>query len=244
MADTFWYFVMVPMVYLALAWCLVGIVIKIKNILSAPKMPYTLRIFPEGTGSDDPPKSPLWGAVVDSFTMPSIRKINPVFWFFLIVFHIVFVVLVIAHLDLLPAIRISSEKSAHMIGYGFVGLAATICVLYFLFRRFRAPVREVSVPGDFLILFLLFCIMITGDVISWGNSWTDSGFVITKQDFGQYLSSLVHLTFEDPKKYMAGGHYSVIGTHVLLANLFFIFLPFSKMMHMFFAVPLNKLRRG
>ena len=69
----------------------------------------------------------------------------------------------------------------------------TVSIVYFLLRRFRTPVRELSVPADYLLLFLLFCIFITGDVISWGNSWSPDGFVITKQDLGAYLSGLVEV---------------------------------------------------
>jgi nitrate reductase gamma subunit len=100
------------------------------------------------------------------------------------------------------------------------------------------------VPGDYLVLVLLLAAVITGDTISWGNSWSESGFVMTKADFGSYLDSLLKFTWADPRQFLSGSHYAVIGTHVLLANLFLIFLPFSKIMHFAFAVPLNKLRRG
>jgi nitrate reductase gamma subunit len=235
---------MVPMVYLAVAWCLAGIVVNIVGVLKAPSQPPTLRIFPVGQGPDDPPGGPLAGAFWDAFTMPSVRKYQPLLWVFLIVFHVSIVMLILAHLDILPQINIMSAQSEHMIGNGAVGVVITACILYFLFRRFRSPVREVSVPGDYLILVLLLAIALSGDIISWGNSWTDSGFVMTKKDFGLYLDSLLRFTFADPRQFLTGSHYAVIGAHVLLANLFMIFLPLSKIMHFAFAVPLNKLRRG
>jgi nitrate reductase gamma subunit len=244
MADTFWYIVMVPMVYLSLVWCIVWTVINIVKTLNAPALPRTLRIFPEGKGPDDPPESPLAGAFIDSFTMPTIRLFNPVFWWFLTFFHVALAILVLAHFDLLPQINIMPAKSPHMIGWGGIGVVFTVSLVYFLFRRFRGPVREVSVPGDFLILFLLICAAVSGDIISWGNSWTDSGFVLSKQELGEYLSSLVRLSFADPKSIIGGGHYPVIGAHVLFANLILLVFPFSKMMHAIFVVPLNKLRRG
>ncbi len=86
-------------------------------------------------------------------------------------------------------------------------------------------------------------IFITGDTISWANSWREDGFIFTKQDFGAYLNGLIHFTFEDPGQSMYGGHYVVIAIHVLLANIFLMVLPFSKIMHTFFAVALNRLRR-
>ena len=244
MADKFWYVVMVPMVYFSVAWCVAWVIVRIVRILRAPKLAYTLRIFPVGMGSDDLPKSPLAGAIWDAFTMPSVRKHQPLLWGFLIVFHVCILLLLLAHLDILPQINIMSPNSPHMLGYGAIGVVLTVCLLYFLFRRFGTPVREVSVPGDYLVLVLLLAAAVSGDTISWGNSWTENGFVITKADFGSYLNSLLHFTFADPRQFLSGSHYAVIGTHVLLANLLLIFLPFSKIMHFAFAVPLNKLRRG
>ncbi|MBM3299729.1 MAG: respiratory nitrate reductase subunit gamma [Deltaproteobacteria bacterium] len=244
MTDKFWYFVMVPMVYLSLAWFVVWIIVRIVTVLRAPNIPRTLRIFPDDSGPNDVPASPLAGAFWDAFTMPTIRQHQPVFWVFLLIFHISMMVLVLAHLDVLPQINIMSAKSEHMIGNGAVGVLVTVSLVYLMFRRFISPVREVSVAADYLILFVLLCTAVTGGVISWGNSWTESGFVMTKQDFGLYMDSVIKFTFADPRQFLSGGHYAVIGTHVLLANLVFILFPFSKMMHMVFAVPLNKLRRG
>ena len=243
MVDKFWYFIMVPMVYLAFAWCIVWIVIKIMDILRAPNIPPTLRIFPESK-TRSAPEYPLAAAAWDAFTMPSVRKHNTVLWVFLCIFHLSIALLILAHIDLLPHVNIMPAPSEHMIGNGVIGIAVTISILYFLFRRFRTPVREVSVPADYLLLILLLAIVLTGDIMSWGNSWAENGFVITKKDFGEYLNSLVRFTFSDPRQFLTGSHYAVIGTHVLLANLFLMVLPFSKIMHVFFAVPMNKLRRG
>jgi nitrate reductase gamma subunit len=244
MADKIWYVIMVPMVYVAFAWCITWIVVKVVDILKAPKIPSTLRIFPEGKNSEDTSSTGLAGALWDTFTMPAVLRYNPLLWFFLIVFHIAILAVILAHLDILPQINIMPKVSEHMIGNGAIGVVLTICVLYFLFRRFVGPLREVSVAGDYLLLILLLGIVTSGDVISWGNSWSESGFVMTKKDFGLYLDSLFRFTFADPRQFLSGSHYPVIGTHVLLANLLLFVLPFSKIMHVFFAVPLNKLRRG
>ncbi len=244
MTDNVWYLVMVPMVYFSVAWCMAWIIVRIVAVLKAPDRPQTLRIFPDGKDPDDPSTGGLPAAIWDALSMPAVRKHNTLLWFFLIVFHATIALLLLSHLDLLPQITIMSEQSRHMIGNGALGVVLTLSVLYFLVRRFRSPVREVSVPQDFLLLLLLFCVFLTGDVISWGNSWSDDGFVMTKQDFGLYLESLFRFTFADPRQFLSGAHYSVVGTHVLLANLFLLVLPFTKIMHVFFAIPMNKLRRG
>ncbi|MCA1959980.1 MAG: respiratory nitrate reductase subunit gamma [Desulfomonile sp.] len=244
MFGRIWYFVMVPMVYLAFVWCVLGIAFKTMQVLRAPRLPRTLRIFPESKSPDDRPIGGWAAAVWDTFAMPTLWRFNPTLWFFLVVFHIGIVILIISHLDLLPQVNIVSASSPHMIGNGTVGAAVTVALLYLLFRRFRGTVREVSVLSDYLLLFLLLCTVVSGDIISWGNSWSDEGFVMTKQDLGKYLESLITFSFTDPRKFLSGSHYPVIGFHVLCANLFLMVLPFSKLVHTCFALPMNKLRRG
>jgi nitrate reductase gamma subunit len=130
-----------------------------------------------------------------------------------------------------------------MLGAGAVGVAVTAPMLYFIFRRFGGEVRRISTPADYLLLLLLLFIFLLGDMISWGNSWTPRGFVMTKADFSVYFDGLARFTFDDPRKVLRGSHYHIVVLHVFLANLFFIVLPFSKVMHLFFAVPVNALRR-
>jgi len=236
MVDKIFYFIMVPMVYLAFAWCAIGILWKVVSIMRLPKQTHTLKIFPDKSAAG-------LRAVLETFAMPSVRRHQPVLWFFLGVFHLGILGLILSHLDLLPQINIMPAESKHMLGNGAIGVAVTVSVLYFLLRRFRTPIREISVPADYLILFLLFLIFITGDTRSWANSCNPDGFVMTKQDFGAYLNSLAHFTFANPRDLLTGSHYVVIVIHVLLANLLLLSLPFSKIMHTFFAVPLNLLRR-
>lgn len=244
MVDKLFYFIMVPMVYLAVAWCVFWIIAKIVNILRAPKIPPTLRIFPEDKDPEDWNTGGLPGALWDTFSMRPVLKYHPFLWVFLVIFHVSLLLLFLSHLDLLPGVNIMSEKSANMIGNGAVGLLLTVSILYFLFRRFRSPLRDLSIPSDYLLLFLIFCLFLSGDVISWGNSWTENGFGLTKQDFGQYLFNLVTFNFSDPSETLAHPHYVIVVIHVLLANLLLFVFPFSKIMHVFFAVPMNALRRG
>lgn len=237
MTDKIFYVITVPMVYFAFAWVIVGALVNVIRVLRAPKKPYSLKIFPVRP-------APRATAVVEAFTMPSVRRHQPVLWVFLGLFHLGLLGLILSHLDLFPGFRLSPATSKHMLGHGAIGVAVTVSVLYFLIRRFRSPVREISVPADYLLLLLLFLIFITGDTISWSNSWNPDGFVLTKQDFGAYFHSLAQFSFANPHTLLASSHYVVLVIHVLLANLLLLILPFSKIMHTFFAVPLNLLRRA
>lgn len=234
--DKVEYFIMVPMVYLALLFCFAAMAALISSILRAPAQPYSLKIFPA-------PEKPGLAALVDTFTMPQVRKHKPVFWVCLMIFHISLLLLILGHMDILPSISLMPEDSPHMLGKGLVGVGVTLPLFYFLFRRFKTPNREITVPADYLLLILILFLCLFGDLMSWGNSWTANGFVMTKQDFSQYFGGLVHFTFADPRLVLPGSHYHFAVIHVLLANIFFIVLPFSKVMHAFFAMPINLLRR-
>ena len=140
MFEALAYFVMVPMVYLAVAWCIIGIAWQVTRVLRAPRHPSTLKIFPET-------KRPLLAAIVDGLTMTSARKHQPVFWFFLMLFHLGILAVFLEHLDLFPWLNIMPAKSPHVITFGAAGVAVIAAVMYFTFRRLRGAVRELSVPA-------------------------------------------------------------------------------------------------
>ncbi|HYW82735.1 MAG TPA: respiratory nitrate reductase subunit gamma [Spirochaetia bacterium] len=230
------YFIMVPLVYFSILVLVLGVAWRIVSILRAPAQPYSLRLYPAA-------KRPGAAMLMDTFTMPQVRAHKPLFWVFLMVYHVAFVLLILGHLDILPQINIVAPQSRHMLGGGAVGVAVTLPIFYFIFRRFRSPVREISVPADYLLLLLLLFLFLFGDLMSWGNSWSAHGFVMTKQDFSKYFDGLVRFTFADPRAVLPGAHYHFAVIHVLLADLFFVLLPFTKIIHTFFSVPINMLRR-
>ncbi len=230
------YVIMVPLVYLSILALLGGIAWRIAVILRSPAPPYPPRLYPAA-------RRPSLAALADVFGMPQVMRHKPLFWVFLMIYHAGFLLLILGHLDILPQINILSPDSRHMLGAGGVGVAVTIPLLYFLLRRFRSPHREISVPADYLLLLLLLFLFLFGDLMSWGNSWTPHGFVMTKQDFSRYFDGLARFTFADPRAVLPGSHYHFAVIHVLLAEAFFVLLPFSKIVHTFFSVPVNRLRR-
>lgn len=235
--DTVIRFIMVPMVYIAFAVFLIGTAVRLIRILRAPKHPTTLKIYPE--------KRPAWlFALTDTFLFPTVRRHKPLLWVFLIVFHACLLLLIIGHLELFGEIAlIQAIPHEAFLGQGYVGLLTAVALLYFLFRRFRSPVRELSVPEDYYLLILLFLIVLFGSQMDWARRWYgyDS---IGVNHYREYLSSLLHLDPYLPAEATDMGHSFMLVLHVLFANLFLIFFPFSQTMHSFLALPINKLRRG
>jgi nitrate reductase gamma subunit len=122
-------------------------------------------------------------------------------------------------------------------------LALCVALLFFLFRRFVTPNRELSVPEDYYLLILLFLTVLFGSEMDWARRWYEYSEV-SADDYREYLSSLLYLRPAIPSGLESSGHSFMLVAHVFFANLFLMFFPFSKIMHSFFSLPMNKLRRG
>ena len=233
--DFIYFFILVPMVYIAFAVFIIGIIIRLITIFKKPPNPITLQIFPE--------KHPKWlRALYDTFFLPTVRKHNPSLWIFLIIFHISFILLLLGHFELIRDFSIIQIiKHDVFLGKGFLGLIISLCLLFFIFRRFVSPYRELSIPEDYYLLILLFLTALFGSQMDWARHL---GYdTIGVQEYRQYLSGLIVFRSELPVV-SDSGHSFMLILHVFFANLFLIFFPFSKIMHSFFALPMNKLRRG
>lgn len=235
--DTISYLILVPMVYLAVAVFVVGTTVRLIKLFRQPRHPSTLQIYPA--------RRPAWlWALHDTFLFPTVRRHKPLLWVFLVVFHICLVLLVIGHLELLGDFAVF-QLIPHQIflGGGWVGVLTIAALLYFLFRRIKSPVRELSVPEDYYLLVLLLLIVLFGSQMDWARNWYDYESV-SVDDYREYFLGLLTLQPYLPASLTESGHSFMLLLHVFLANLFLIFFPFSQAMHAFLSLPMNKLRRG
>jgi nitrate reductase gamma subunit len=235
--DTVIYFILVPMVYISFAVFFIGTALRLIKIFREPKHPATLQVYPE--------KNPKWlWALHDTFLFPTVRRHKPLLWVFLMLFHICLGLLIIGHIELFAEINIIQVIPHEIfLGPGYLGLLLAIALLYFLFRRFASPVRDLSVPEDYYLLILLFLIVIFGSEMDWARRWY--GYQgMTVDDYREYLMSLLYLDPYLPETVTDSGHSFMLVLHVFFANLFLLFFPFSQSMHSFLSLPMNKLRRG
>jgi nitrate reductase gamma subunit len=235
--ETVYYIILVPMVYLAFALFFVGTVVRLVKLFRAPKNPSTLQIFPERRPQR------LW-ALYDTFLLPTVRRHKPVLWIFLMLFHIAFLLLIIGHIELFGDIKIFQVIEHEVfLGRGFVGLILTIALIYFLFRRFTSPTKDLSVPEDYYLLILLFLTILFGSQMDWARRWYEYSDLLA-DDYRGYLTSLLFLRPKLSPNLTLSGHSFMLALHVFFANLFLMFFPFSQVMHSFIAMPINRLRRG
>jgi nitrate reductase gamma subunit len=163
---------------------------------------------------------------------------------FLMSFHIALLFLIIGHLELFAEFRVFQIVPHEVfLGKGSIGLILAVALLYFLFRRFKSPTKDLSVPEDYFLLILLFLIVIFGSQMDWARRWYDYS-ELTVEDYRIYLSSLLHLKPELPETVTYTGHSFMLLLHVFFVNLFLMFFPFSQLMHSILSLPMNKLRRG
>lgn len=237
MWDKIYHFVMVQMVYIAAAVFICGIIFKTAVVFLSPKFKGSLTAYPEkipGTA----------GVITEALTVPSALKKSPVFWFFIILFHLSFTLLFIGHLELISEFKILQIwKHDVFLGAGFVGVSFLISVFYFLFRRFSSPWREISVPEDYVILLLLLLTAIIGSHLHLAARYGVAGFDVDLTLYREYLSSLFAFKPVIPDGISGSPHYVLIALHIFLANLVLIMLPFSKIIHMVFAFMSLNLKR-
>ncbi len=235
--ETVYFIILIPMVYVAFAVFVVGTIFRLVQMFRQPNNPSTLQIYPE--------KRPKWlWALHDSFLLPTIRRHNPVLWVFLMTFHICFLFLIIGHIELIDEFSIFQVIEHEVfLGRGSIGLILCIALLFLLLRRFVSPNRDLSVPEDYYLLILLFLTVLFGSEMDWARRWYDYG-ELSVDGYREYISSLLYLRPELPSSVTSTGHSFMLVLHVFFANLFLMFFPFSKIMHSFFSLPMNKLRRG
>lgn len=230
MWDSVSYFILVPMVYMAFAALIIGLIYKLLLVFFSPGMKGITPVFPQ--------KAPkLLGIVTDAFFLPTTFKKQKIFWFMILTFHIAFVLLFVGHLELIAEFRwIQVIPHQVFLGAGAIGIILMITTLYFLFRRFGQPYRRISVPEDYIVLLVLFFCIMFGSILHLADRYSDYGSVlhVGVQSYRSYLWGL--FTFQPDLSYLISetSHFTILVLHVLFANIFLIMFPFTKMVHSVF----------
>ena len=227
------------MTYLAFFVFALGIVVQSCRILAGYRVSKRYAIGPR--------REPAFlGALYETFLARSIMKASPVFYFFLLVFHICFFLLILGHLELIGEIGILQIIEHDIfLGGGVIGIALFICVLFFLFRRFHSPTREISAI-DYYVLIILILAIIFGSQLHLARRIFTYRYV-NPTHYQEYLSSLFSFAPELPRQLTGtarfGGHSLLLVLHVFFANLFLMLVPFTKIMHFILSFPLKRLQR-
>lgn len=236
--GTFDYLVAGLMVYIAAAVFFLGIFYRIYQWRKIPASPMKLGLFPKSGGSRGA------GAVADALVFPQVLEVDKGMWAVVFFLHAAGLFAFVGHLRLLqeftPLVALLGADGmatfAQVTG-GLFGIILMTALIYLLFRRFRTPYKNLSVPEDYLLLLLLLAVVIMGNHLRFVAD-------IPVAAYRDYVQSL--LSFQPafgPEIANSAGKGSLVA-HILFANLFFIYFPFSKIMHFVGSFATNLIRRS
>jgi len=169
----------------------------------------------------------FWGVVKESLFFPSLFAGEKALWAIAWIFHVTLAFIIIGHVrvfvdfpKLWAALNIDADRMSAVLG-GAAGVIIMIAAVLLLVRRVvTRRVREISNFSDFFALLLLAAIVLTGNMMRFGEHFDLN---ITREYFAQLFTfSLGELTAPQNTVFLV---------HFLLVQLLLICIPFSKILH-------------
>ncbi|MDF1542283.1 MAG: respiratory nitrate reductase subunit gamma [Anaerosomatales bacterium] len=225
-------------VYLGIAVFIVGMAWRAYQWATTPRSPVALGMFPKpATGAGRFTKM-----LKDTFIAPQSAKIEPVMWAFAFLFHIAALAAFVGHLRLVqeftPLKDMLGTQGMNEFAAWAGGIAGTImmvAVIFWILRRTFGPYKQLSVPEDYLLLFLLLGVIIMGNHMRFFG-------IVHSETYMEWFRSLMVFKPEIPAEILATTTGWSLGTHMLFTTLFLIYFPFSKLTHAMGAFAANMTR--
>jgi len=160
-------------------------------------------------------------------TFRRVLKGSRAFWAITWPFHVSILVFVLGHFRLFVdftwlwnLLRLTPQQVdlLSLVGGGVAGTVFMLGLLALLMRRFMMPVRSISMPSDYFLLLLFLAVAVTGNYMRFFMH-------IELEEYRSFFSNLFHLRLGEPLENM------IFVLHFLLVQLFLIYFPFSKLVH-------------
>jgi nitrate reductase gamma subunit len=194
---------------------------RVWSKLPAPKM----TLFPApSTGSGR-----LSDLLKETFLFSSLFRGDRSLWVIGWIFHAALALIVVGHLrvvswlpdQLLTALGLSAasiDRVSAVAGTG-AGVVILVTALFLIRRRLIVPrVREISEAGDYLAMFLITAIVVTGDAM---RLWLHFDLATTRSYFYGLLTLSAAPVPSEPWFLV----------HFLLGQFLLMYMPFSKLLH-------------
>jgi nitrate reductase gamma subunit len=238
--ETYLWITSVWGVYIALAVFIVGMGWRVYQWATTPKSPVRLGMFPKPATKS----GRFWKMLKDTFVAPHSAKIEPKMYFFSMLFHIAALAAFVGHLRILGEYPILPDLLGEHGMDTFAAWAGSIAgtlmlvgIIFWIGRRTFGPYKNLSVPEDYLLLFLLFGVIVMGDHLRFVY-----GSFIHADTYQAWFQSLLAFKPAFPDKLLAGNVGWSLGTHMLFTDLFLIYFPFSKLVHAVGSLAANYVR--
>lgn len=225
-------------VYLGLAVFVLGMAWRVWQWLSTPRSPVRLGLFPK-------PKTRA-GRVVkvlgDTFVARQSAAIEPRMWAFAFAFHVAALAAFVGHLrlvheftPLVAALGVDGMNSFAAWSGGAAGIVMLAAVVYWIGRRTYGPFKNLSVPEDYLLLFLLLGIIVVGDHLRFFGD-------LHAPVYAEWFGSLLAFRPSFPAELAESSSRLTLDWHMLFVDAFLIYFPFSKLTHTVGAFATNLVR--
>jgi nitrate reductase gamma subunit len=226
------------LVWVSFAVFIVGMTWRIVQWIRTPKVGVKLGMYPK-------PKSRAGRVAAllrDTFVFPQVREVDWKIWVFALLFHIALLGAFVGHLRLVQEwtwlAELIGRDGVDAFGAWAGSIAGTLALLgliYYVLRRIYGHYKTISVPEDYLLLFLLAGIIIMGDHMRFFGD-------VHAAEYREYFVSVLRFQPAFPAELAESSTRWSLVIHVLFANLLLIYFPFSKLVHTVGAFATNLIR--
>jgi len=201
----------------------IGLAYRVVQWRRRPPASVSLRVPPQQRGV----ARTLGEIGTEIVTFRRVFRGSPALWVVSWLFHLSILIFVVGHLRLFfdlnwlwNLLRLTPDQVdlLALIGGGTSGTLFLLGLLALLVRRLRMPVRSLSVPSDYLLLLLLLGIAVTGNYMRFLMH-------IELEPYQAFFSNLFNLRFGVPVDN------PLFVLHFLLVQVFLLYVPFSKLVH-------------
>jgi len=200
-----------------------GIAYRVIHLWRSPRAAVSLVVPPQRRSVG----SAVGAIATEVVTFRRVFKGSKALWAVSWLFHVSVFVFVVGHFRLFidfswlwNLLRLTPEQVDQLafVGGTASGTVFMLGLVALLVRRLRMPVRSLSVPSDYLLLLLLLAIAVTGNYMRFLMH-------IELEPYRAFFSNLFGLRFGVPVQN------PVFMLHFLLVQVFLIYFPFSKLVH-------------
>ena len=174
----------------------------------------------------EPGADTFWGVIKATFFAPSLYKEDRMLWTGSWVFHATLALILIGHIRVVTdfpaiwaALGINADMMSTTVGTS-AGIIILLAVLLLTYRRLTIPrVQEITQAGDYLALILLLAVILSGNAMRFQEHFDLN---LTRE----YFAGLIRFQATLPP---LNGWFLI---HFLLGQILFLYLPFSKILHL------------
>jgi nitrate reductase gamma subunit len=226
------------LVWVSFAVFLGGMAWRIWQWSRTPKTPVALGMYPKPASGG----ARFAKLLKDTFVFPQVREVDWKIWVFALLFHVALLGAFVGHLRLLrewtPLVELLGQEGMDSLGAWAGSIAGTLALVglaYYVLRRIYGHYKDISVPEDYLLLFLLAGIIIMGDHMRFFGE-------IHAAEYREYFLSVLRFEPGFPAILDSSPTKWSLVTHVLFADLLLIYFPWSKLVHTVGAFATNLIR--